>query len=792
MTASLARGGGPQEMAVDEFFEKQIRPIFVEKCQSCHGEKKARSGFRLLSRDLVLTGGDYGPGAVPGKPEESLIIEAVEYLGDLQMPPEGKLSDGEIARLKKWVAIGLPWPTHDEPANASTKSALTKSEDTAIGQQELWWSFRPVQRPDVPSVKNAAWPRSDIDRFILAELEAHGITPAEPAERRTLIRRATFDLTGLPPRTEEIEAFLNDESPEAFAKVVDHLLASTAYGERWARHWLDIARYADSIQGGNKEEGQSEKFELYEAYKYRDWVVTSLNRDLPFDQFIVHQIAGDLLPKPDGEEVNSDGLIATGFLANGAWDYAEGDKKKVVADIVDDQIDVVGKGFLGLTLSCARCHDHKFDPITHEDYYALAGIFYSTHVVTDLGLDGGPITRLREPLVPAEYVKKQQKEAQKLLGLERKIGQLTAQLFARSSEAGAIAERVVLSDPDGALVKLCREHETLAKEALPPPPLAMAVGEGGTLQSLFPKIQDVPVHLRGSYARLGKVVPRRFPTVLAGEHQSPITKGSGRLELAQWIASKDNPLTARVIVNRLWQHHFGEGIVRTPNNFGKHGDPPSHPALLDWLATRFIDDGWSLKTMHRRIMLSAVYQQASAVSVESLALDVANRWFGRMNAQRLDAEEIRDALLSAARSLNRGLVGGPATVDVREPRRSLYVQTARRDRSNLLVLFDAANPDLSTEARPVSTVVPQALFFLNDSFVWQQARRISQQLEGAVPDQLARIDEAYRRLFGRPAHDEEVRLATAFFDHAKAKGNKVGWVDYLHALLCSNEFVYID
>jgi hypothetical protein len=783
---ACASASAPDDMAAAEYFEKQVRPVLVAKCQSCHGEKKARGGFRLLSREHVLKGGDSGPEAVPGKPEECRLIEAIEYLGELQMPPDGKLSDGEIARLKRWVAMGLPWPQHQQRA-----AAPAGTRDHTTSKQERWWSLRPIRVPDLPSVKNPAWIQSEIDRFILVELEARNISPAEPAEKRTLIRRATFDLTGLPPRARDIEEFASDRSPDAFARVVDRLLASTAYGERWGRHWLDVARYADSIQLDPKGQSDSSDFELYEAYRCRDWVVQALNRDMPFDQFIVHQIAGDCLPSPCGDAVYPEGLIASGFLAVGVWDSAEGDKKKLVSDIVDDQIDAIGKGFLGLTLGCARCHDHKFDPISQEDYYGLAGIFYSTRVLAGLNKNGSHTIIDRVPLVAPDYVKKREQQAQKLSQLERRIGQITADLVAKCSEADASTARVVLSDPSGELVKLCRQRQSLSREMLPSPPLALAAQEGGTPGSLFPAVQDVPVHIRGSYVRLGPLVPRRLPVVLAGEHQAPIAAGSGRLELARWIAAKDNPLTARVLVNRVWQHHFGEGIVRTPSNFGRLGEPPSHPGLLDWLAARFIEDGWSLKALHRRIMLSATYQQASTVTAEQFAADVDNRWFGRMNARRLEAEAIRDALLAVTGGLDP-TIGGPAVADALQPRRSLYLQTARRDQSNFASLFDGANPDLSVGKRAVSTVVPQALFFLNDRFVWTQARRAAEQLEAAVPERVPRIEEAYRRILGRPARQYAIQLATTFLDRTTPGDDKEVWVDYVHALLCSNEFVYLD
>ncbi len=511
---------------------------------------------------------------------------------------------------------------------------------------------------------------------------SQGITPAPPADRRTWIRRATFDLTGLPPSPDEIASFLADESPVAFDRVVDRLLASPAYGQRWARHWLDVARYADYYDADPKTRTAS--CELTEAWRYRDWVVDAFNRDLSFDQFIIHQIAGDLLPAPDGGEVYPAGLIATTFLSNGVWDRGDADKEKIVSDMVDDNIDTVGKAFLGLTLGCARCHDHKFDPVSQQDYYALAGIFYSTHILKDLGAKGAEYVMNRVPLVPRAQVEARAKQL-------RSIAQAEARLAA--VEKG---QRSVASEKRRA--ELVAERDRLERELPEEPPLAMAVQEGGTPGGLFPGIQDVPVHVRGSYARLGPVVARRLPRFFAGAVQPPIRGGSGRRELARWVASAANPLTARVIVNRVWQWHFGEGLVRTPSNFGMLSEPPSHPRLLDRLAARFVEDGWSLKTLHRRIMLSAAYRRTSVVGRDAVSRDPDNRWLGRFSARRLDAEEVRDAMLSVSGQLDR-TPGGPAADGIETPRRSLYVQTARWDRSSFAMLFDAANPDASTEKR---------------------------------------------------------------------------------------------
>jgi hypothetical protein len=755
----------------DDFFEREIRPLLVEKCQSCHGDKKVRGGLKLTAREAVLKGGESGPALVPGKPLDSLLVKAIQYTGELRMPPTGKLSAPDIAKLQRWVQQGAPWP---EPAKVvQTSGAPFQVTD----EQRRWWAYQPVRPVPPPEVKDQTWVRTEIDRFILAQLEKHGLPPAQQARRQTLIRRATFDLTGLPPTAEEVQAFVTDSAPDAFEKVVDRLLASPAYGQRWGRHWLDVVRYADYHDGNAK--ARDLTCEPLNAWRYRDWVVSAFNRDLPFDQLIVHQIAGDLLPNPDGQDFYADGLVATTFLTNGCWDRGDSDKEKMVSDMVDDQIDTVGKAFLGLTLGCARCHDHKFDPVSQTDYYGLAGIFYSTRILQTLGAKGGNYTLQRIPLATKAVLARRDGQLKQLGTIKAKLAELDKKT---PKPAATDTERV-------ALVK---ERDKLQAELLPEPPLAETAQEGGTPGGLFPKIQDVPLHIRGSYTRLGPVVPRHLPAFFAGSQQPKIVSGSGRRELAAWVASRDNPLTARVIVNRVWQGHFGAGIVRTPNNFGKLSDPPSHPALLDWLAARFVADGWSLKKLHRRIMLSATYQQGGTVSRELLVKDPDNRWLGRFAPRRLEAEAIHDAMLACAGRLDLA-VGGPAAADLNTNRRALYVQTARWDRSSFAMLFDAANPDASVEQRTVSTVAPQALFLLNNDFTLAQAGHLAERLAREVPgDDTARIQRAFQLLFARPASAEEVALARQVLTSSGKGGPATAWRDLAHVLLCGNEFVYLD
>ncbi|MEI7822700.1 MAG: PSD1 and planctomycete cytochrome C domain-containing protein [Verrucomicrobiota bacterium] len=747
------------------FFESKIRPILVERCYECHSADKKQKGNLLLdSREGTLKGGDTAPAVVPGDPEKSLLIKAVRYTDkDLRMPPKDKkLTDAQIADLVAWVKMGAPDPRHKEARTTGAKEAKAKT----------WWAFQPVREPAVPGANR----QNPIDAFVGEKLAAAGLGKAPPADRRSLLRRATFDLTGLPPTPEEIDAFVADGSDRAYEAVVERLLNSPAYGQRWARHWLDIVRYADYYNFVPKE--RKEIWELTEAWRYRDWVVDAFNRDLPFDQFIVHQIAGDRLRSPSGEEIYPEGLIATTFLSNGVWDFGDADKEKIVSDMVDDNIGVIGKAFLGLTLDCARCHDHKFDPISTEDYYGLAGMFYSSHMLKALGAKGAEYTinrvSLLGPAAPARRVEQ-----------EKRLAEIKAKLVELDKQPQAQIDAARRSE-------LIAVRDSLQKEQADLAPLAMAVIDGGTPGGLFPRIQDVPIHIRGSYTKLGPVVPRRLPRFFAGEDQPAITNGSGRLELAAWVASRGNPLTARVIVNRVWQWHFGEGLVRTPSNFGLLSEPPSHPELLDWLATRFMEDGWSLKKLHRRIMLSATYRQGSNVSRKVFDKDPENRLLGRFTPRRLEAEAIRDAILSVNGQLDL-TPGGPAGDDFTIRRRSLYVQTARFQRGSYANLFDAANSDASTEKRAISTVAPQALLLLNDPWIHEQARHLAQRLLRDVPqDNAARIGRAYRLLFGRAPNDAERTIAQQIIAGGDPAVPDGGWNDLAHVLLCGNEFIYID
>jgi len=681
-----------------EFFEKKIRPVLVERCFKCHGSK-AKGGLRLDGRPGMLKGGERGPAIVPGKPGASLLIEAIHYGDDSnKMPPDGKLSAAVIRDFERWVEAGAPWPGGGVPLAQKKKPGFS-----ITAEQRAFWSFQPVRNVSPPAVAIAAGVKNDIDRFILRRLEQEGIKASARASRRRLLRRATFNLTGLPPTPSELESFLADDSGAGFEKVVDRLLDSPRYGEHWARHWLDGVRYVSDV-------GYYYFSDL--GWRYRDWVIRALNDDLPYDQFVIHQVAGDLLPVPEGKGGYPDGIIATGVLAMGNYDDQESNKEQLYAEVIDDQINLVSRQFLGLTISCARCHDHKFDPISTADYYALGGIFLSSRVLEAKNPVGAH--RLKIPLISAQG---------------KNIGQ------------------------------------------------AIGVQEGGYQNSRHKKIGDMPIYIRGNPLKLGPVTPRRFPLVLAGDNQEPIselTSQSGRLELARWIASPENPLTARVMVNRIWQFHFGRGLVPTPSNFGRSGRRPTHPQLLDYLAGRFVKSRWSLKVMHRLIMNSATYQQDSAGDDSRGAkADPENIFLGRFSTRRLTAEEIHDSLLA---------------VSGRKAKRAVYTRAGHEHPSLVASLFDAPATGTIVPRRIESTTAPQGLYMWNDDFVISASRSLTDRLRGGGESDEIQIRGAYELVYGRPAGPQEIGAGKAFL---QTRDGTPRWA-YFHVLLCSNEFVYLD
>lgn len=1140
-----------------DFFEQKVRPLLVDRCYKCHSteSEKVKGGLYLDTKEGWLRGGENGPAIVPGDPEKSLLTKAVRYLDpNLQMPPKARLTEGQIADLVSWIKMGAPDPRVGK-AGGKAGDAPKVAYDFAEARKH--WSFQPPKAPPLPRVKSSEWIQSPVDQFILAKLEEKNLLPASPADKRTLIRRATFDLIGLPPRPEEIAAFLADSSPHAFKTVIEALLISPHYGERWGRHWLDVVRYAD----GRDLRYVGAGHDIGEAWRYRDWVVNSFNHDLPYNEFIMHQIAGDLLPRGDKGVIPPEAVIPTGLLAIGEWGIGDSDAAKMHSDIVDDQVNVISRAFLSLTVSCARCHDHKFEPIPTADYYSLAGIFFSSHICTPstsclivrrpiisesevekfnqymariaekekqiqqytneqyasltkssvpqtarylmaawdyqtrpieqalVGVgsfanerqmredalsqwidylnfrgseghlltnairdsnspsgvyawngkspdgallvnttdqpvvvsrgtnlpaqlaaklpprsvalnpasSGGVSVRWKSPLTGLIRIAGRVKDAQpgagdgvewlvearhadinlalvggviedggmdsfeKAKGAER-LGPLLVQtgdsirvvVLPRKDSAGdmttlevEIAEITgkkrhwslgrdlvpgnlasdIVADlaakgkgnphPDGygnsdtwsyydlsepapamkraergpqsplagwfealgngpvalgnrseleraaaevqqalqavavrmeapatnpppavaampptaaarlyldlisdqgpfryakrdnekllpketlaTLKKLGLEYEALKKNAPSPVPVALAIKEGGSPGTKYAGIHDVPIHRRGRYDQLGEVVPRRFPRVLAGETQPLIgTNVSGRLELARWIAQPENPLPARVMVNRIWQHHFGEGLVRTPGNFGRQGERPTHPELLDFLAVRFVESGWSIKAMHRLIMLSSAYQQSSGALPETASADPDNRLVGRMSIRRLEAEAIRDSLLAVTLKLDRTL-GGPPTRDVLSPRRAIYLMTIRSDKSGFPFVFDTADPENVVDKRVVSTVAPQSLFLLNNPFPISLVPAFVERILGnGLGSEVHCIEQAYLALYGRPITEKERSLGLEFLARSRQKNaessnpSRLAWEEYSQVLLCGNEFIYVN
>ncbi|WP_422927876.1 DUF1553 domain-containing protein [Singulisphaera sp. PoT] len=1033
LTNAMAAGPSPEGV---EFFESKIRPVLVKNCFSCHSSeaKSLKAGLRLDSAQAMRDGGEGGPAVVPGNVDESLLISALKYESS-QMPPSGKLPEATIADFAKWVEMGAP-----DPRTAASAPAASESKKLDMAAARQFWSFRPPAPSSPKPVSDEAWARGPIDRHILAALDEKGLKPVRPAGKRELIRRATFDLTGLPPTPEEVDAFLADEAPDAFDRVVDRLLASPHYGERWGRYWLDVARYA---------EDQAHTFGVKpnsSGFRYRDWVVRALNDDLPYDRFVKLQIAGDQLP--EGKNPPYDGRVALGFFGLGAQYYKNTDAAKATADELDDRVDTLTRGFLGLTVACARCHDHKFDPIPTQDYYSLAGIFSSsmltnTPLVSDeevkrhehqeeqlkaaeaklkgyrdqerVKFVASGVDRLDAYLIAARSCSSSGKkepgnsvaEVAKREGLEPSIlrrwvklldsGNESTQRLAglaswqafhaigKDGSAESVAEaargvrdevrrsasrRVVTkADPvveidlditganrlflvvsDGGDGQSCDWADWIEPKLVGPEgekkltelrwrsatsgsgsvlvgknaggdPLKVAgqlvadgigthapslivfdlpdgytrfrtkagLDEGGTgqasdngsatvqflattrkpetiegalafdgavdmtkgdwLRFLFAEkgifyigdddlakrldkdalgqierlkagvaeakegvsppypiahslvdatAADMHVFVRGNPAQPGDLAPRRFLRVLAGDEPPRFDKGSGRLDLAEAIASPDNPLTARVIVNRIWQHHFGRGIVGTSSNFGILGEKPTHPALLDYLADRLVASGWSLKAIHREIMRSATYQLSTDLDPQNFQVDADNRYLWRANRRRLDVEAWRDAFLAVSGRLDP-TVGGPSLdlADTGNRRRTLYAKISRHNLDSLLRLFDFPDPNITSDKRSQTTIPQQQLFVLNSPFVVDQARALVDRVRndaGPKADEAARINRAYLLLYGRPADEDETTMGVAYLGGEDDPATKrlSRWERYAQVLLSSNEFLYLD
>ena len=1006
------------------FFESKIRPLLATKCYSCHGVQQQSADLRLDSREAMLKGNAHGPVLIPGDPEKSSLVIVTHYDGKIKMPPAGKISAIEIAALTSWVKMGAPWTP--EKAAAATPSKEYKISDA----QKNFWSYKPVKKSALPKVKNLAWCANPIDRFVMAKLEEKGLKPAPTADRRSLIRRATFDLIGLPPTPAEVEAFVNDKSPNAWEKAVDRLLASPHYGETWGRHWLDLVRYADS-------NGLDENVAFANAYRYRDYVVEAFNKDKPYSEFIKEQLAGDLM-MTDDEASNNEKLTATGFLTLGPKLLAEPDKQKMVMDIVDEQIEVTSKAFLGLTVACARCHNHKFDPIPTKDYYALAGIFRSTKSMETLNtvgmwkerklkpaklspaqlaeetkskallasmetqrnqanekllakfradapkyLQGGwellrqpgvaPIAEINRPdagqntqiieaekfsringveidrtnygkgigvlfnvsgkdliewtievpvagnyqvdfryasgesrgcrlslngkvvrenavdkatggffaenqawdiqgvfpfkagknllkienenviphfdklavaLAPSESVGKPIRNAAQIakeFGIDETILLRNAKLAARlktdpskldpaslKTESETFAKGITLPEKPYALypedvrpviVRLDKAIEEKKASAMQPI-VVMAVEEG--------EIADCKVHIRGDTQTLGDEVPRHFLTVLDGDKVSIDKKHSGRLELATWLARPEHPLTSRVAINRIWQGHFGQGLVKTPDNYGLLGAFPSHPELLDWLAAAFVEKSgspyacdWSFKKLHKLILMSNTFKQGTTPDPKSEAIamksDTDNTLLWKYPRRRLEAEPFRDSLLAMSGQLDLTIGGSVLTTRNHDyvtndqsgnagqydsPRRALYLPLIRNAMFDMFLAFDVGDPSMVNAKRATTTVAPQALFVMNSPFVSEQAKGFANSLlsQKEMTD-AQRYNLACLKAFGRPASLAETNRVTAYLNaysarltmepDASARRTKA-WASLCHILLASNEFIYMN
>ncbi len=882
-----------------EFFETKIRPVLASNCYSCHQDSKL-GGLRLDSRDAMLKGGNSGAALLPGDPDKSLLIKAVRQTDPkLKMPMGGRLKDNEIEDLTAWVKAGAIWPDAAKPvATAGAGEYVIRPE------QRAFWSFQPLHKPEVPAVQDAAWAKTDIDRFVLARLVKEKLKPVKTADKLTLIRRATFDLTGLPPTWADIDAFEKDNSPDAFAKVIDRLLATPQYGERWGRNWLDVARYGEDDY--RSLDPMRRGYNPYPfAYLYRDWVIKAINDDMPYDLFVKAQLAADLMDDKQRAKL----LPALGFLGGGPWFYDNGSVEVTHADERHDRVDVVSRGFLGMTVGCARCHDHKYDPIPTKDYYALAGVFVNT-------------IYHEYPMVPkdvAEEYKKEEKQIEdrgKLLGefMQTESNQLAQTLAFQSAKymqaawkitgepkaditkvvdqdkldyellqrwihfvakapknypylipwqemikkGGTPAEAKKLAEEfQSTLVDILFEHneikdenEIIGNKALPTtkkrkyanlpnefitnddfcpgcglelktlpldkmnlwtdvfqreldssdpldppdrqkPGLLVFRGWGlerqlsaerrayiealrADMEALkkkmpahFPYVHgvidaekpaDLPLAKRGSPFNLGPEVPRHFLSVL-NEEPVPLNHGSGRLDLAEQIVKQ--PIAMRVIVNRVWRGHFGTGIVDTPSNFGITGDHPSDPELLEYLAQSFVDNGMSIKKLHREIMLSTVYQLSDDASAENYEKDPDNRLYWRANRHRMDAEQIRDSILAVAGDLDTK-IGGPSVALTPEfERRTIYGKVSRYRLDEYLQLFDFPSANLSAEKRFATNVPLQRLFFMNSDFVQQQSELLARRIT-AEADNTARIQKAYQLIFGRAATPDEVQAGVEY------------------------------
>ncbi len=796
-----------------DFFEKKIRPVLVKHCYECHSaeSKEVKGGLLLDTREGLRRGGESGGhGVVPGEPKESVLLEAMRF-ETFEMPPKQQLPENVIADFEKWIKMGAPDPREG-------KSLVQKKIDFEAAKK--YWAYQPIQKPAVPKTQAANWAKTDIDKFLLAKMEAAGIKPAQDADPRTLIRRLYFDLVGLPPTPAQVEEYAGNPTSAKLGEIADRLLDSPQFGERWGRHWLDVVRYGEST-------GMERNYTYPNAWRYRDYVIKAINEDKPFDRFLTEQLAGDLLEAKTPKE-RQELMVATGVLALGPKSLNEKNREQFAMDIVDDQIDVTTRGFLGLTVSCARCHDHKFDAIPQSEYYGLAGIFRSTD--TYYGTGGGKGNRQNgkilaiagseaRPVNPpggGGNAKKNNKN-----NLDTQIRKLTKQIANQRKREKSPATEKRIAQLEDRLTTLKKQFAK-AKKASDAPPAGKSQADKnqilvmGVLDADNPK--DTQVRLRGEPDDRGDTIPRGFLTVAGGFHPPKVQGNrSGRLQLARWIADPQNPLTARVAVNRFWQHLFGRGIVGDVNNFGVNGESPSHPELLDYLAADFIAHGWSLKHFVKSIVLTRAYQQSCAGHPANLAADPDNHLLSRQNQRRLEAEALRDAMLSASGELD--LTPGQGSIVARigngdigtklrvsqfktdDLKRSVYLPIIRGGVPEALQVFDFPEPSIIAGQRDVTTVPTQALFMLNSEFVLDRSQALAQRLlkDDNLTSDADRIARAFLYTLCREPAPNELASAESFIQETKATSKNKGmdpalkaWMGFCHVLLASSEFRYLQ
>lgn len=769
-----------------EFFEQRIRPTLVTRCYRCHGPDKSSNGLRVDSREHLMKGGEHGPAVDPDKVLESRLLRAIEGTdSDLsRMPPDKPLDAAVIADFKAWIGDGSFWPE-----SASTRKAFAAQRH---------WAYLPVQESPPEGINNP-WSVHPVDHWIEIARRKRNLSPVADADAKTLTRRLSFDLTGLPPDPEEVQQFqqayqgTTDQREAALAREIDRLLDSPRYGERWGRHWMDVVRYADTA-------GDNADYPIPEVIQYRDYIIDSFNRDKPYDQFVREQLAGDLMPDPNSEQITAERIKATGFLALSRR-YATG-PYELWHLTLEDTIDTVGKAFLGLTMKCARCHDHKFDPITTRDYYALYGIFDSTQF----------------PWAGAEEFHSKQTPRIHFVPLSQR-DRIPEILATHSATVKSLTDRMTslqLSIPEtppadrekmkAEISELDRQLKVAKRRGYPQEiEIAYAVREG--------QPHDVAVQKAGDPAQLGDLVPRGAIAFLTNEPLQIPANSSGRLQLAEWITSSQNPLTARVIVNRIWQHHFGRGIVATSSNFGVSGALPTHPELLDFLAGQLIKNNWSLKSIHRMILTSRTWRLSSNSDDEMAAIDTGNEYLWRQNRRRLDAEAIRDAFLAVSGRLDLARPGthpfpgiehwnwtqhNPFQARYESNHRSVYQMTQRLQRHPFLSLYDGPDTNTTTDVRTSATVPIQSLYLLNGPEMTSIADSLAKRLTVERPDNSARIARLFDLCFSRPPTEEEKNRGLEYLQMAESRladralADQLAWRSYARMMLVSNEFFYVD